>query len=107
MAVNTKVAPWRGKHAAGVSAFGIGGTNCHVVLEKEAATAPRAEEEQRVEPRPRNPRYFEERTTGKIVLMPTQCFCCFLVGPGTRTCAATVAVAQSSFHTFFWRPGGF
>ncbi|MFD0561254.1 beta-ketoacyl synthase N-terminal-like domain-containing protein [Kitasatospora saccharophila] len=41
--VPTAAEPWRSEHGplrCGVSAFGLGGTNCHVVLEEYAAPAP-------------------------------------------------------------------
>jgi phthiocerol/phenolphthiocerol synthesis type-I polyketide synthase B len=43
--VPTRLEPWSSQHGplrCGVSAFGLGGTNCHVVLEEYAAPAPAA-----------------------------------------------------------------
>ncbi len=41
VAVNREAAPWPdGRRRAGISAFGIGGTNCHVLLEDAGEDAP-------------------------------------------------------------------
>jgi acyl transferase domain-containing protein/NADPH:quinone reductase-like Zn-dependent oxidoreductase/thioesterase domain-containing protein/NADP-dependent 3-hydroxy acid dehydrogenase YdfG/acyl carrier protein len=44
--VNTKLMPWVGQlgaRRAGVTSLGVGGTNCHVILEEPAASLERAE----------------------------------------------------------------
>jgi acyl transferase domain-containing protein len=41
LSVQTELEPWAGPRVAGVSAFGMGGTNCHVVLGEGPARIPK------------------------------------------------------------------
>ncbi|MCA2179125.1 SDR family oxidoreductase [Nonomuraea glycinis] len=79
---------------AGVSAFGIGGTNAHVVLE-EAPLVPRTEEE----PRP-EPLVWSARSAAAADAM-TQRLAAHLAGPGGGTRLADVAHTLQSGRQVF------